>query len=265
MRSMRFSTLLPALSVALLLLGAHPSWAEPTRLVVRVLAHDAKLIGDAAGGARVVVFDAESGVRLAEGMHLGGTGSTAKIIKDPQVRGESIYDTEGAASFVCELDLDEPTWVRVEATAPMAYPQSRAQASSTLIVVPGRHLENDGLVLELNGLIVNLLQPHPETKLHAGDTIEVEAGVKLLCTCPIFEGSLWDAKDYWVEAQLWSRGEMLETVDLEISEIQNVFAGRLELPSSEGGKPITAELRIVAGNDAQHNFGIDRAVFKIAE
>jgi hypothetical protein len=265
MRSRRFSARLSTLSVALFLLYGSASWAEPTRVVVRVLSHDAKLIGDAAGGAHVIVFDAESGAQLARGMHLGGTGSTAKIIRDPQVRGESIYDTEGAASFVCELDLDEPTWVRVEATAPMAYPQSRARASTTLLVIPGRDLDGDGLVLELNGLIVNLLTPHPEARLSAGDTIDVEAGVKLLCTCPIFEGSLWDSKDYRVEAQLWSQGELLGSVDLKISETQNVFAGRLELPDAVDGKSITAELRVVAGNDAQHNFGVDRAVFKISE
>lgn len=258
-------TLCALLCGALLAVGSSDSHAEPTRLVVRVLAHDAKLIGDAAGGAQVLVRERDTGRILVEGMQLGGTGSTEQIVVQPRVRGASIYDTEGAASFRCELDLETPTWVTIEAAAPMAYPQSRAHASTTMLVLPGRDVEGDGVVLELNGLIVNLLAPHPEAKLHGGQTLEVSAGVKLLCTCPIFEGSLWESGDYLVLAELWVKGERLRSVELKISDAHNVFAGAMELPEVGPDESLTAELRITAGNDAEHNFGWDRAIFKIAE
>ncbi len=258
-------TLLLALTLGLICSLAPDSRAEPTHLVVRVLAHDAKLIGDAAGGARVEVRDAETGELLAHGLHLGGTGSTDLIIREAQVRGRSIYDTAGAAAFECELDLDQPTWVRIDATGPLAYPQSRGRASKTLLMVPGHDIDGDGVVLELEGLIVNLLEPHPERRLHPGDTLEVEAGVKLLCTCPIFDGSLWDAKDYQVQAELWTGGRRIESVSLEIGEEPNVFTGELEIPEDFEGKSLVTELRIVAGNAAQHNYGVDRAVFKIVK
>jgi len=260
---MRTRSALVIASLSLLFTLPLAAHAESTRLVVHVLAHDAKLIGDAAGGAHVVVRDAATGRLLAEGLHLGGTGSTDKIIKEPQVRGETIYDTEGAASYRCALDLDQPTWVNIEASAPLAYPQSISRASSTLLVVPGRDIEGDGIVLELNGLIVNLLSPHVETKLRGGDQVEIQSSVKLLCTCPIFEGSPWDSADYRVEAELWADGKRLKSVPLQISETHNVFAGTMELPNVEKDEPLVAELRIVAGNDAQHNYGMDRAVLKI--
>jgi hypothetical protein len=131
-------------------------------------------------------------------------------------------------------------------------------------MLPGHDVEGDGIVLELHGLIVNLLSPDAESRLHGGDEIEVRAGVKLLCTCPIYEGSLWEAADYSVMAELWSGGERLRQVELKISDAQNVFTGRLKLPEVEDGGALSAELRVVAANDKTHNYGIDRSVYKIS-
>lgn len=257
--------LLRTLPLLLLLWTATTATAEPTRLTVRVLAHDAKLIGDYAGGATVTVFERDSGRVLARGPHLGGTGSTEKIIVEPRVRGESIYDTEGAAHFSCELELDQPTWITVEATGPGSTPQAEARASRTLLLLPGHHVEGDGIVLRLQGLIVNLLAPHPETALAGGETVEIRAGVKLLCTCPIFEGSHWEAADYRVEAQLWSRDRKLASVPLRIGDEHNVFVGSIELPAKERTDLGTVELRVVAANDQTHNHGLDRAVFRLRD
>lgn len=254
-----------ATSLTLLLGVSGPIHAEPTRLTVRVLAHDAKLIGDYAGGARVTVRARDTGEVLARGLHRGGTGSTERIVVEPQVRGEAIYDTEGAAQFRCELDLDEPTWVTVEASGPEGTLHSEAHASRTLLLLPGHHVGGDGVVLRLQGLIVNLLEPHAEATLHAGDRLDVRVGVKLLCTCPIYEGSLWEAGDYSVEAQLWHQGERLASVPLTISDEANIFAGELAVPGPEADEAGLkwVELRVVAANDHTHNYGFDRTIFRL--
>lgn len=256
---------LRALLLLILLASAAAAGAEPTRLTVRVLAHDAKLIGDFAGGATVVVSERDTGRVLARGPHLGGTGSTEKIIVEPHERGGSIYDTEGAAHFSCELDLDQPTWVTIEATGPGSTPHAQAHASRTLLLLPGHHVDGDGIVLRLQGLIVNLLAPHPETVIAGGETVEVRVGVKLLCTCPIYEGSHWEASDYEVEAQLWSRDRMLASTPLRIGDEHNVFVGSVGIPAKDETDLGTVELRVVAANDHVHNYGVDRAFFRLRD
>jgi len=83
--------------------------AQTTRINVRVVAHDAKIIGDGVGGARIVVRDPATGRVLAEGIQRGGTGNTGTIVREPRTRGETVYDSEGAAVFTAEVDLDGPT------------------------------------------------------------------------------------------------------------------------------------------------------------
>src|SRR6056297_1775573 len=72
---------------------------EPTRVVVRAVSNDAKLLQDPVGGARIRIENAETGEVLAEGLQRGDSGSTQKIMRTPHERGMTRYDTEGAAKF----------------------------------------------------------------------------------------------------------------------------------------------------------------------
>ena len=54
--------------------------AEPTDIIIRVLAKDAKFIGMETGGAKVILRDADTGEILAQGVTSGGTGNTPKIM-----------------------------------------------------------------------------------------------------------------------------------------------------------------------------------------
>ncbi|MGD2218492.1 MAG: hypothetical protein PVJ64_17170, partial [Gemmatimonadales bacterium] len=107
------------LGLALLLaLGTGVANAEaqtPTRIMIRVVAHDAKIIGSGVGGARVTVVDAETGAFLAEGVQQGGTGDTELIMSTPHARDMTVYDTEGAAGFLAELEIAEPRVVVISA------------------------------------------------------------------------------------------------------------------------------------------------------
>lgn len=179
------------------------------------------------------------------------------------MRGESRLDTEGAAKFETSLELDRPTWITVEVTAPLGTAHHTASAQRSFLMLPGRPIAGDGIVLELSGLIVNLLAPHPETKLTPGATVRVEVGVKLLCTCPIYEGSLWDAKDYRVEAELWRGKRLVTTTLLSISKQENIFAGELALPRLPKDESATFELRVTAGNDQRANYGADTVFFRV--
>ena len=153
---------------------------EKTVLTVRVVSCDAKVIGSLVGGCRVTLRHAVSGEVLAQGMHRGGSGDTDRIMHQPHGRGELVYGTEGTASCRFELTLPEPTPVEVTAEGPLAFPQAIQKASTTTWLIPGEHVDGDGLVLQLQGFIVEVMQPPAVEIFHPGRAFELEASVRLL-------------------------------------------------------------------------------------
>lgn len=136
-----------------------PAAAVPTRVMVRAVSRDAKILHDGVGGARITLRDAESGEVLAEGVQSGGSGSTAAIMTAPRQRGEDVYATEGAAGYLATLDLEEPTLVEVIAEGPLDTPQSTYRASKTLLLLPGRDVLGDGILLEIHGFRIQMVAP----------------------------------------------------------------------------------------------------------
>jgi hypothetical protein len=124
--------------------------------------------------------NSETGETLAQGKQEGGTGETDRIMVQPRRRGETIYGTRGAAFFQAEIPLDRPTQTEIRVEAPLAYPQAMQRGSKTLTLIPGKHILGEGVVIELNGLIVNLLYPLPTKVLKKGEEVEVQTEVKML-------------------------------------------------------------------------------------
>ena len=137
-----------------------------TSLLIRATSRDAKIIGSGVGGARITVRDAGTGAILAEGLQSGGTGDTDAIVRNPHPRDGTIYDTRGAASFLATILLDEPTQVTIEAEGPLGHPQALGSATKTMLVVPGEDVRGEGIILEIHGFIVEIL----DTELRDGET-----------------------------------------------------------------------------------------------
>jgi hypothetical protein len=166
-----------------ILVHAFPSFSAEkilTKVLVRVVSRDAKVIGSGVGGASIRIVNSETGETLAQGKQEGGTGETDRIMVQPRRRGETIYGTPGAAFFQAEIPLDRPTQTEIRVEAPLAYPQAMQRGSKTLTIIPGKHILGEGVVIELNGLIVNLLGPLPTKVLKKGEEVEVQAEVKML-------------------------------------------------------------------------------------
>jgi len=136
-----------------------------TRVMVRVTSHDAKIIGTGVGGARVTIRDVRSGAVLAEGVQEGGTGDTS-LIMGARERGGAVYDTEGAAGFLAELELSEPTWVEITAEGPLGTPDALRRVTSTTLLVPGRDVLE--LPEELHRRIQVRRRAHLGQKRHPG-------------------------------------------------------------------------------------------------
>lgn len=265
-RSCRRAALLPALALLLPvapLLGAQ----TPTRVAVHVVTHDAKLIGSAVGGARVTVRDAATGRVLAEGLHEGGTGSTPLIITTPRERGRDIFGGEDAAGWTATLPLTAPTTVDVTAEGPLGYPDQLARATKRLVLVPGEHVEGDGVVLELHGYVLDVLAPAARDSSgaaagssgaadvdapRAGVAVPVRARVRMLCSCPTGPDALWSVER--VRARLRrADGTVAAEAPLAFAGEASTYAGTL--PAVAGGD---YTLEIVAANADRASFGVVR-------
>jgi hypothetical protein len=152
----------------------------PTKVIVRVVAKDSKVVGSGVGGAFVRFKNLETGEILAQGKQEGGTGETDRIMVQPHRRGEILFGTPDAAFFQAEIPLDKPTQVEIIAEAPLAYPHAVQKGSKTITLIPGKHILGEGLIIELNGLIVNIVNPSPKENLVKGETVLVRAEVRML-------------------------------------------------------------------------------------
>jgi hypothetical protein len=151
-----------------------------TKVVVRVVSKDSKVVGSGVGGAFVRIKNLETGEVLAQGKQEGGTGETDRIMVQPHKRGEVLFGTPDAAFFQAEIPLDKPTQVEVVVEAPLAYPHALQKGSKTITLIPGKHVLGEGLIIELNGLIVNVLSPSPQESLKRGEGVLVRAEVRML-------------------------------------------------------------------------------------
>jgi hypothetical protein len=169
--------------VSLGIFFVHPAFSAEkvlTKVIVRVVSKDAKVIGSGVGGAFVRIKNLRTGEILAQGKQEGGTGDTDRIMVQPRRRGEPVYGTPDAASYQAEILLNEPTQVEIFTEAPLSYPHALQRGSKTITLIPGRHILGEGVVVELNGLIVNILSPSTGENLKKGEEILVRAEVRML-------------------------------------------------------------------------------------
>jgi len=152
----------------------------PTKIIVRVISKDAKVIGSGVGGALVRIKNLETGEVLAQGKQEGGTGDTDLIMVQPRQRGEAVYGTPSAALFQAEIPLSKPTPVEIYAEAPLGHLQAIQKGTKTLMLIPGKHILGEGVLIELDGLIVSILEPAPAAGLNGGRKVTVKADVRML-------------------------------------------------------------------------------------
>lgn len=151
-----------------------------TEVIVRVTSNGAKVIGSGVGGAFVRIKNLETGELLAEGKQSGGTGDTDRIMVQPYRRGEVLYAGSEAALFQAKIPLEKPTQVEIYTEAPLGYPHALQKGSKTITLIPGKHILGDGVIIELNGLIVNTIEPSPKDGLKRGQEVVVRVEVKML-------------------------------------------------------------------------------------
>src|SRR5258708_11300314 len=222
---------------------------KETKVMIRAIARDAKVIGEHVGGARITVRDVATGKILAEGMQKAGTGDTDLIMKKPRVRGATVYGTPDASGFLAVLTLDKPTVVEVSAEGPLGSPQAIQRATKTLLLVPGEDVLGEGILLEIHGFIVKTLAPQMDSQVKIGSPFEARATVTMTCGCPIEPGGLWDANKIHVVARLVREGKIETEIPMQYAGVQNTFRG--DVPVASAGQ---VELQVLAMDAENANF-----------
>ena len=258
---MKIRGLIAAISLAVPML-ATPLLAQTqgkeTKIMIRAVARDAKVIGQHVGGAKITVRDLATGEILAQGMQAAGTGDTDLIMKKPHTRGMTVYNTPDASGFLAVLHLDKPTEVEITAEGPLGNAQATQRSSKTMLLVPGEDVLGEGILLEIHGFIITPLAPLPDAKVKAGSPFEVRATVTMACGCPTEPDGLWDANKIRVVARLLRDGKVESETPMTYAGVQNTFHADVPMPAAGA-----MELQVLALDPASANFGMTKEALAI--
>lgn len=253
--------ILYSILLAILFLCSGQLHAVPTKIVVRVKAKDAKFIGTGIGGAAVIVRDNSSGSILSRGVTSGASGDTKKIMQTPVTRYQPQTDSI-TAKFTAIIDIDEPTLVDIEVEAPLSRKGSAIKGSTQWLVIPGKDISGDGIVIELPGLILDILSPYTHQSISAESfnkgAFVFRVNLVMLCGCPIAKGGVWDADDFEVKAYLKKEGKLIGNYELNKIDVVNVYEGKL-FTLEKGSYELTVHAFQRKGNNA----GVDRVNFMV--
>lgn len=223
--------------------------AVPTKLVVRAKANDAKFVGTAVGGLKVVVRDAMGGRILAQKALEGGTRNTDLMMKRPITRGTELSGG-GAAKAEFVLDINEPVKLEIELLGPLGAGNDIHREMKTTWLIPGRDITGDGILFNLYGLIVHPCSPKPHEFYPAGSKVTIGANVTPMCGCPVRPGSLWDAGKMMIRADVLLKGKRIAEIPLRWADrISHFQAGFI--PKETGSYKI-----IILAGDSKNDQGV---------
>mgnify|MGYP005814927019 FL=1 len=231
------------------------AFATETKLMVRAKAKDAKFVGSSIGGAHVIVRNTVNGTILAEGNTNGSTGNTDLIMKRAHERYTQLTDDK-TAGFLAVVDIDEPTFVRVEVLSPINKKNAQVHASTELWLIPGKDILGDGVVVEIPGFVVDILKPNTHQYIALESLTEsglsIEANIVMMCGCPIQKEGIWDSNLMEVKAIVHKDGVPFGKISLD-NPSQNIFTGTLDI--SEAGY---YQITVYAYNSKTGNTGVEK-------
>ena len=233
--------------------------AVPTPITVRVVARNAKLVGDPAGGASVIIRDAETGAILASGKTVGGSGDTQKLV-DQRLIGGPTFAGPGDAAFKTTIDLDAPRRITVDVGSPGLGAYGGSSVSQTQWVLPGKSPHGpDGWVLELPGFMIDFLSPARHgTSTTKPVTVPIEANIVLMCGCPVAAGGQWDSNKYQIEYRVTRSGTPVSQGALAYAGRPDRFKGQFTATASG-----VYAVVVTAFDPATGNAGVAETTFEV--
>lgn len=235
---------------------------QPTKVLVRVVAHGAMVLGHEVGGARITITDVATGRILATGLQQGEAGDQNQIMRTPHMMDEPIYSSRRSAAFTTTLQLQRPTMVEILAEGPLAYPNALQKTSQTLFLIPGQNLTHDGVVLHLYGYLVQIEKPKAGEPLIARDDIKLRASVRTLSGSLVRPHGDWDSRKIRIYGEVLIGDRIIERLQMFYDEGSRTFEAPFFVPTStEGSDRMT--VRVIATDLSTGNSGIDQADYPV--
>jgi hypothetical protein len=242
--------------------GTEPGQPVATEVMVRVVAHGAMVIGDEVGGARVTITDVATGQLLASGQQHGESGDQNQIMRTPRLPEEPRYSTRPSGSFRATLQIDKPTLVEIAAQGPLRYPAALQRATKTILLVPGRDLISDGIVLELNGFIVQVDGPPPGQPLMAKDDVTLSASIRTLSGSPLRPYSDWDSRKIAIYGEVLIGERVIDRLQMFYATSKGRFEAPFFVPVPADA-PDGITVRVFAADPVGGNFGMGQAKYPV--
>ena len=246
--------------------------AASTSITVRVQAKGGKFLADDIGGSTVTIRDAQTGEPLGGGLALGtdsGTLSTAytanaslSAVVTPAVPPTTeptiqwLSPDASTSGLTVDLPISRPTLLAITAFGPMGGLQSAHRVTATQWIVPGQTLdEGPGFVIELPGLLVQVMEPATHLAIQSTDlpyTVSFRVNVTMMCGCQIDDGQPWIPCDFQVTAAIGQVGQAAaETVTLCFpGKVPSLFTGSWTLPAGSSGfyQAVITAVQLSTGN-----------------
>ena len=239
-----------------------PGGPTDTDVMVRVVGHGAMVLGNDVGGARITITDVATGRLLASGMQQGEAGDQNQIMRTPRLIEEPHYSTRPSGSFRATLPLSRPTLVEIAAQGPLGYPAAMQRASTTVLLIPGRDLTNDGIVLHLYGFIVQIETPSPGQPLMAKDDVKLTASIRTLSGSLVRPHGDWDSRKVAIHGEVLIGDRVVERLQMFYSGSKSLFEAPFFVPSLKDA-PDGITLRVVAADSGGANFGVGQAQYPV--
>jgi len=168
---------------------------------------------------------------------------------------------EGASAFETTISLTKPQQVTIQAIAPVNHEESSVFAQTQVWLVPGKHIDGNGVILEIPGFVIDGLYPqtHQGFSIEEDERIELKANIVMMCGCTISEGGLWDSNQMEVDAMVYVNGEYWKTIEMKNTEA-NTFTANLALE-----KTGSHEVIITAYNSTSQNTGVEQLNFRVSK
>lgn len=240
----------------------HLNDPKPTTILVRVVANGSMVLGKDVGGARVTITDVATTRILATDIQQGEAGDQNQIMRTPRLMEEPHYSSRPAAAFTATLDLLRPTLVEVTAEGPLAYPASSQRASTTVWLIPGHDMINDGVVLHLYGYIARIEHPKPGEPLIAKDDVILRASVRTLSGALVRPHGDWDSRKIHIYGEVMTGERVLERLQLFYNHDHASFEAPFFVPLPNDA-PDGITLRVVAADPSNGNVGVETAQYPV--
>jgi len=130
-------------------------------------------------------------------------------MKQPLFRRRPLADDK-TAKFEASLNITEPTFLDIDVIAPVNRRNGIIKAKTQTWLVPGRDIVGDGIIVEIPGFVLDIINPttHETAQLDAlpNKEINIRASLTMTCGCPITKDGIWNSDDIMVSAIVKKEG-----------------------------------------------------------